>query len=135
MKNFIYIGNALINLERFAGFEFDEEKCRIWAYLPYLDAGATDLSYTTFTIETRGEFEGIKNHIESFVTEIEVVPIEEPVVSPIPLVKPKLPLSKPPTPVAMRPASTQVTQPPVPKPKLAAKAPLKTPFKRPFKKS
>ena len=113
MKNLIYIGNAVINLDKFAGFEFDEEKYHIWAYLPYLDGGGTDLSYTTFTIQTRGEFEAIKNYIESFVAAIEAVPLEEPVTSPVSLVKPKLPLSKPPT---------------------APKAPLKTPFKRPFKK-
>ena len=150
MQNLIYINNVLINLNKFVGFEFDDEYNQIWAYLPYLDGSGTALTYTTFTPATPSEFEAIKAYIQSFLIGIEVpkgdegvegeAGIEEVVKAPITAPyflesKPKLPLRKPPIP-AIKAPPVQVAQAPAAgptrpsgAPAFSKKAKLKTPFK------
>ena len=131
MQNLIYINNVLINLNKFVGFEFDNEYNQIWAYLPYLDGSGTALAYTTFTPATPSEFEAIKAYIQSFLIGIEVPKGNEGVEGEAgveEVVKPKLPLSKPPLPV-IKATPKQGARPAAAAPTFSKKAKLKTPFK------
>ena len=61
----IKFNNTLLNLENFAGFEFEDESQCIWAYLPR----QTDhkLDYIPLTLKDTGDYLSLKGYIEAAV--------------------------------------------------------------------
>jgi len=63
---FVKINNIHLNINRFSGFEFDDQYHRIWGYLPRV-LDERNMEYVSFIIESAREYAHVKAQIESQV--------------------------------------------------------------------
>lgn len=77
-KMLIKVGNRVVNLNQFAGFELDDENLCLWLYLlPTESCEPEDLKYTGFRCETQHEYDDLKQHVDSIVYAGEITSSDE----------------------------------------------------------
>jgi len=108
----IKFNNTLLNLENFAGFEFEDESQCIWAYLPR----QTDhkLDYIPLSLKNAEDYLSLKSYIESAVIQPPKQGSAPKKSNSPPAMKPS-PMSSGPQKGPTKPRPVGVTHPPKPK--------------------